>query len=150
MRLGQAPKSLAGCLVCTCLPPKWVDLPMLPPGCLAESGPTPTDRTAITGIRSGPRAKEIIMILATTTVEDVDRFLKVFGTKGADKRALHGSTGSTVFRDPAEENRMWVLFEWDEQGWANFVSDPEVPPVLKEAGHLGKPQTASLLGQYRA
>jgi ABC-type branched-subunit amino acid transport system substrate-binding protein len=67
------------------------------------------------------------MILATTTVEDVDRFLKVFGTKGADKRALHGSKGSIVFRDPTEENRMWVLFEWDEQGWANFVSDPEVP-----------------------
>ena len=40
------------------------------------------------------------MILATTTVEDVDRFLDVFGTKGADKRALHGSKGSTVFRDP--------------------------------------------------
>jgi hypothetical protein len=36
------------------------------------------------------------MILATTTVEDVDQFLKVFGTKGADKRALHGSKGSTV------------------------------------------------------
>src|SRR5579859_150612 len=40
------------------------------------------------------------MILATTTVEDVDRFLQVFGTKGADKRALHGSKGATVFRDP--------------------------------------------------
>jgi hypothetical protein len=39
------------------------------------------------------------MILATTTVEDVDRFLQVFGTKGADKRALHGSKGATVFRD---------------------------------------------------
>lgn len=26
------------------------------------------------------------MILATTTVEDVERFLEVFGTKGADKR----------------------------------------------------------------
>jgi len=25
--------------------------------------------------------KEIIMILATTTVEDVERFLEVFGTK---------------------------------------------------------------------
>jgi hypothetical protein len=99
---------------------------------------------------SDPRAKEIIMILATTTVEDVDRFLKVFGTTGADKRAVHGSKGATVFRDPAEDNRMWVLFEWDEQGWASFVSDPEVPPILKEAGHLGKPQTASLLGQYRA
>jgi len=68
----------------------------------------------------------------------------------ADKRALHGSKGSTVFRDPTEENRMWVVFDWDEQGWANFVSDPEVPPILKEAGHLGKPQTAPLLGQYRA
>ncbi len=43
------------------------------------------------------------MILATTTVENVDRFLEVFGSKGADKRALHGSKGSTVFRDPTEE-----------------------------------------------
>ena len=43
------------------------------------------------------------MILATTTVEDVDRFLEVFGTKGAEKRALHGSKGSTVFRDPTED-----------------------------------------------
>jgi len=90
------------------------------------------------------------MILATTTVEDVDQFLKVFGTKGAGKRALHGSKGSTVFRDPTEENRMWVLFEWNEQGWANFVSDPEDPPILKQAGHLGKPQAAALLGEYRA
>jgi hypothetical protein len=76
------------------------------------------------------------MILATTTVEDVDRFLDVFSTKGAEKRALHRSKGSTVFRDPTEENRMWVLFEWNEEGWADFVSDPEVPPILKEAGHL--------------
>jgi hypothetical protein len=90
------------------------------------------------------------MILATTTVEDVDRFLKVFGTKGADKRALHGSKGATVFRDPTEANRVWALFDWDEQGWAAFVSDSEVPPILKEAGHLSKPQPASLLGQYDA
>ena len=48
------------------------------------------------------------MILATTTVENVDRFLEVFGTKGADKRALHGSKGATVFRDPTEENRVWA------------------------------------------
>jgi hypothetical protein len=94
--------------------------------------------------------KETVMILATTTVEDVDRFLDVFGTKGAEKRALHGSKGSTVFRDPTEANRVWALFEWDEQGWAAFVSDPEVPPILKEAGHLGKPESATLLGNYEA
>lgn len=90
------------------------------------------------------------MILATTQVEDVDRFLKVFGTKGADKRAQHGSKGSTVFADPTEANRIWALFEWDEQGWAEFVSDPEVPPILKEAGHMGKPQSATLIGLYEA
>ncbi|HKC28799.1 MAG TPA: hypothetical protein VKB75_12375 [Jatrophihabitans sp.] len=90
------------------------------------------------------------MILATTTVENVDRFLEVFGTKGADKRADHGCKGSTVFSDPNEQNRVWALFDWDEQGWASFVSDPEVAPILKEAGHLGKPQGAQLLAVYDA
>ena len=96
------------------------------------------------------RTKGNVMLLATTTVEDVDRFLEVFATKGADKRAAHGSKGSTVFRDPTEEHRVWALFDWDEQGWQDFVSDPEVPPILKAAGHLGKPQSAALLGTYRA
>jgi hypothetical protein len=94
--------------------------------------------------------EEDIMILATTYVEDIDRFLDVFSTKGAEKRALHGSKGSTVFRDPAEQNRVWVLFDWDEQGWTSFVSDPEVPSILKDAGHVGKPQSAALLGTYQA
>jgi len=94
--------------------------------------------------------KEKTMILATTMVEDVNRFLEVFGTKGADKRALHGSKGATVFRDPTEANRVWALFDWDEQGWADYVSDPDVPAILKEAGHLGKPQSATLLSEYDA
>jgi hypothetical protein len=90
------------------------------------------------------------MILATTQVEDIDRFIEVFSTKGADKRAEHGSTGANVFRDPVEENRVWVLFDWDEDGWAAFVSDPEVLPIIKEAGHLDKPQSAAFVGSYRA
>ena len=90
------------------------------------------------------------MILATTTVEDVDRFLDVFGTKAADKRALHGSKGSTVFRDPTEENRVWGLFDMDAAGWANFVADPEVPPIMKEAGHKTRPQAAQFAGECGA
>jgi hypothetical protein len=90
------------------------------------------------------------MILATTTVKDIDQFLEVFGAAGADKRALHGSKGATVFRDPSEENRVWALFDWDEEGWTKFVSDPEVPPIMQQAGHLSKPQPAALLGAYRA
>ena len=90
------------------------------------------------------------MILATTTVESVDRFLEIFGTKGADKRALHGSKGATVFRDPNEGDRVWVLFDWDAEGWQSFVSDPEVPPIMQEAGHKGKPQALKLAGEHDA
>lgn len=44
------------------------------------------------------------MLLATTQVEDIDRFLEVFTTNGAEKRKQHGSKGATVFRDPSEED----------------------------------------------
>jgi len=90
------------------------------------------------------------MILATTKVEDFDRFLNVFSTKGAVKRKQHGSKGCTVFRDPSESDRVWVIFDWDEKGWQSFVSDPEVPPIMKEAGHKGKPQAAMLGGRCDA
>ena len=90
------------------------------------------------------------MFLATTTVEDFDRFLNIFSTKGADKRREHGSKGAQVFRDPNEDDRVWVLFDWDDAGWQSFVSDPEVPPILKEAGHKGPPQLAQPSGDYSA
>jgi hypothetical protein len=123
----------------------------MPPALVVSTlGPTPANRQAIAGSDLIRDDKEAVMILATTMVEDVDRFLKVFSTTGAEKRALHGSKGSTVFRDPTEANRVWVLFEWDEQGWAAFVSDPEVPPILKAAGHIGKPAPATLLANYQA
>lgn len=90
------------------------------------------------------------MLLATTQVEDVDRFLEVFSTKGAEKRKQHGSTGAVVFRDPTEEDRVWVVFDWDEQGWQSFVSDPEVPPIIEEAGHKGPPQAATFAARCHA
>jgi hypothetical protein len=90
------------------------------------------------------------MILATTKVEDYERFLAIFSTKGAEKRGQHGSKGAMVFRDPHEADRVWVLFDWDLDGWRSFVSDPEVPAVLQEAGHVGRPQIAELGGTYDA
>lgn len=90
------------------------------------------------------------MFLATTTVEDVDRFLEIFSTTSAEKRQQHGSKGASVFRDPASEDRVWVLFDWDAAGWQAFVTDPDVPPILKAAGHKSKPQVAELAAQYYA
>jgi hypothetical protein len=84
------------------------------------------------------------MLLATTTVEDVDRFTSVFSTTGAEKRKQHGSKGATVFRDPNQADRVWVIFDWDLDGWQKFASDPEVPPIMQEAGHKSRPQVAEL------
>jgi hypothetical protein len=88
------------------------------------------------------------VILLTTQVEDFDRFLEIFSTKGAEKRKQHGSKGSTVFRDPNEDDRVWVIFDWDLEGFQSFASDPDVPAILQEAGHKGRPQPAELGGQY--
>ena len=90
------------------------------------------------------------MMLATTKIVDLDRFIRMFSTKGADKRRLHGSKGATVFRDPSEADRVWVLFDWDAEGWQSFVSDPEVPPIMKEAGHKSRPQAAQFAGRCHA
>ena len=90
------------------------------------------------------------MILATTKVEEFDRFMEIFSTKGAEKRRQHGSKGAKVFRDPNEGDRVWVLFDWDEEGWQGLVSDPEVPPIIKEAGHKDVFQVATYSGRYDA
>jgi hypothetical protein len=90
------------------------------------------------------------MLLATTKIEDLDQFLDVFSTTGAEKRKQHGSRGALVFRDPSEDHRVWVVFDWDREGWKSFVSDPQVPPILQAAGHKGKPAAAVFAGGYDA
>jgi len=55
-----------------------------------------------------------------------------------------------VFHDPNESDRVWVIFDWDEPGFASFVADPEVPPILKEAGHKAKPQVAAFASRCEA
>lgn len=90
------------------------------------------------------------MMLATTKVEDLDRFIEIFSTKGAEKRKQHGSRGATVFSDPNESDRVWAIFDWDEEGFKNFLSDPEVPAIIREAGHKGTPEAPTFVGNYDA
>jgi len=90
------------------------------------------------------------VLLATTQFEDFDRFMNIFSTTGAEKRQEHGCKGALIFRDPSEDDRVWVAFDWDEEGWKNFVSDPAVPPIMKAAGHKGRPQAAVFAGRLDA
>jgi len=90
------------------------------------------------------------MMLATTTVENVDQFLKVFSTSGMEKRRDHGSKGALVFGDPNESDRVWVLFDWNVEGFQSYLSDPDVPAIIAEAGHKSRPQPGAQLGEYDA
>ena len=54
------------------------------------------------------------MILATTMVEDADRFLEVFGTKGAEKRAEHGSQVEHALAEDDAEGRLALVQEADQ------------------------------------
>ena len=90
------------------------------------------------------------MILSTVKIEDFNRFWNTFSTKGAEKRKQHGSKGAQVFRDPTDADRIWVVFDWDEEGYGNLVSDPDMPAIFQEGGLQGKPQLAEPVGQHDA
>lgn len=90
------------------------------------------------------------MILATSKIEDLEQFLQTFSTKGAEKRKQHGSRGSKVFRDPNDDGRVWVVFDWDEEGFRSFVSDPDVPAIFQEGGVQGRPQPVELVHEQDA
>jgi hypothetical protein len=87
------------------------------------------------------------MILTTAKIEDFDRFWQTFSTKGAEKRKQHGSKGALVFRDPNDDQRVWTVFDWDEEGFQNLVSDPEMAAVFQEGGLEGRPQMAAHAGE---
>jgi hypothetical protein len=90
------------------------------------------------------------MILSTVKVEDFDRFWNTFSTRGAEKRKQHGSRGSHVFRDPYDDKRVWVVFDWDEEGYKSLMSDPEVPAIFRDAGLEGRPEMAELAREHDA
>ncbi len=90
------------------------------------------------------------MILSTVKIEDFDRFWNTFSTKGAEKRKQHGSKGAQVFRDPTDADRIWVVFDWDEEGYKNFLSDPDMAAIFQEAGLRGTPEMAELVREFDA
>lgn len=79
-------------------------------------------------------------VIARTRVEDVDRFVETFTTRGAELRRKHGSRGSRVFRGVDDPQEVLVVFDWDREQWDEFVADPEFREVTQSAGLLEPPQ----------
>lgn len=87
------------------------------------------------------------MILATARIEDLDRFLNAFKTEGGPLRKEHGSRGAEVYRDPNDANRVWAVFDWDDEGWKSYLADPRAPEVFKDAGLEAPPVEADKVAE---
>ena len=88
------------------------------------------------------------MIVTIAEVTDFDQFLKIFSTKGVEKRKQHGCVGSHVFRDPDSPTRVWVFFDWKIEDYERFLSDPEVPAIAQELALRGPPVKAEPVAHY--
>jgi hypothetical protein len=84
------------------------------------------------------------MVLGKAKIGDFDQFWSTFTTRGAEKRAEHGSRGARVFRNRADDSEIWILFDWDQEGYEQFKSDPEVPEIFAAAGLHGPPEATYL------
>jgi heme-degrading monooxygenase HmoA len=87
------------------------------------------------------------MILSTAKIGDFDRFWQTFSTKGAELRKQRGSKGAQVFRDPNEDDRIWVAFDWSPDEFKEFIGSPEAQEVFKEGGLQSAPQPAESVGE---
>ena len=76
----------------------------------------------------------------------LDESLRMASANPAQLLGLAGKLGTIEAGRRAD----LVLFEWDEKGWQAFVSDPEVAPIMKEAGHTSKALSATLAGRFSA
>lgn len=90
------------------------------------------------------------MIVTVANVANFDEFLKTFSTKGAVKRKQHGSKGSHVFRDPNDPDRVWVFFDWKDEDYENFLSDPEVPAIARELALREPPVKVDPVAKYES
>lgn len=88
------------------------------------------------------------MIVTITRVEDFDQFLGTFSAIGLEKRKEHGCRGSHVFKDPDDPNRVWVFFDWSNEDYESFLSDPEIPAIARELALREPPATARPVASY--
>jgi hypothetical protein len=61
-------------------------------------------------------------------------------TAGTSARAVEG----------LEALQTRLVFDWDEEGLQNFISDPDVPAIFQEGSLQGRPQAAELGGEHDA
>lgn len=90
------------------------------------------------------------MIVTIAEVADFDQFLRTFSTIGVEKRKEHGCTGSQVFRDPDDPDRVWVFFDWRMEDYEGFLADPEIPAIARELALRAPPVRVDPVARYHS
>lgn len=84
---------------------------------------------------------EIVHIRGKVKIEQLERFIGVFSTAGAEARGRHGNRGTQLFRLTGEEDRMMALFEWEsEEAFEAFRNDTSVKETMRSSGTAGPPE----------
>ncbi len=87
----------------------------------------------------------MIHVLAEVRVEDFDRFLEGFNTRGLRLRQKHGSHGVRVFRHREDTKRVSLLLEWEgEEALKAFLADPDVRESMRLGGVVEPPEVTLL------
>lgn len=83
----------------------------------------------------------MIHLLVRVEVENFERFLEAFNTRGLRLRRHHGSQGARVLRHRDEPNRVSLVFEWQsEEAFRGFLEDPDVRETMRIGGAKHPPQ----------
>lgn len=83
----------------------------------------------------------MVYVLASVKIEDLQKFVGVFSTLGANARRKHGSLACQVFAVPESSDEMKLLFEWESrEAFEGFLNDSAVRETMKSSGTLGKPE----------
>ena len=73
-------------------------------------------------------------------VKDFNTWRAAYDAHGTVRQQL-GCTGDTVLREEQDANQVLIITEWPTLDAAHaFVSDPELPEVMKRAGVEGAPR----------
>ena len=90
------------------------------------------------------------MLLATTQVEDFDRFMEVFSTERRGEAQAARLEGRAGLPRPVRERPGLGDLRLGRAGLAELRVRPGGPPIMEEAGHKGKPQAAQFAGRCDA
>lgn len=93
----------------------------------------------------------MINILADIAVEDLQKFVGVFSTRGAKARGQHGNLHTQLYKFRDDENRLIALFEWESrEAFEGFLNDAMVKETMKSGGMTRPPEFTFLekIGEF--